>query len=99
MTPFFGASIYDDPAVYAKSSPINFITNVKTPTLLVGGDRDAEVPITQSYEYWHALKDLGVPTQLVIYPDEGHLFLKPADQIDVAKRLVGWFDRWMPAAK
>jgi len=99
MTPFFGASVYDDPAVYAKSSPIGFIKNVKTPTLIVGGDRDAEVPITQSYEYWHALKALDVPTELVIYPDEGHLFLKPADQIDVATRLVGWFDRWMPPAK
>jgi len=99
MTPFFGASVYDDPAVYAKSSPLTFIKNVKTPTLMVGGDRDAEVPITQSYEYWHALKDLGVTTQLVIYPGEGHLFLKPADQVDVATRLVGWFDRYMPPAK
>jgi dipeptidyl aminopeptidase/acylaminoacyl peptidase len=95
MIPFFGASVYDDPAVYAKSSPITFIKNVKTPTLMVGGDRDAEVPVTQSYEYWHALTDLGVPAQLVIYPGEGHLFFKPADQVDVATRLVGWFDRWM----
>jgi len=99
MTPFFGASVYDDPAVYAKSSPITFIKNVKTPTLMVGGDRDAEVPITQSYEYWHALKDLGVTAQLVIYPGEGHLFLKPPDQVDVATRLVGWFDRWMPPSR
>jgi dipeptidyl aminopeptidase/acylaminoacyl peptidase len=98
MTPFFGASVYDDPAVYAKSSPMTFITHVKTPTLMVGGDRDAEVPITQSYEYAHALKDLGVPSEFVVYPGEGHLFLKPADQVDVATRLVGWFDRWMPAA-
>jgi dipeptidyl aminopeptidase/acylaminoacyl peptidase len=98
MTPFFGASVYADPAVYAKSSPMTFITHVKTPTLMVGGDRDAEVPITQSYEYAHALKDLGVPSEFVVYPGEGHLFLKPADQVDVATRLVGWFDRWMPAA-
>jgi len=46
-----------------------------------------------------SLKALDVPTELVIYPDEWHLFLKPADQIDVATRLVGWFDRWMPASK
>jgi dipeptidyl aminopeptidase/acylaminoacyl peptidase len=95
MIPYFGASVYDDPSVYAKSSPINYIKQVKTPTLMVAGDRDAEVPVTQSYEYWHALRDLGVPTQLVIYPGEGHLFYKPADQQDVARRITAWFDHWL----
>jgi dipeptidyl aminopeptidase/acylaminoacyl peptidase len=95
MIPFFGKSVYDDPAVYAKSSPITFIKNVHTPTLMVGGTLDDEVPITQSYEYLHALKDQHVPAQLVVYPGEGHLFYKPADQIDVFRRIVGWFDRWL----
>ena len=62
---------------------------------MVAGDRDAEVPVTQSYEYWRALRDRGVPAQLVIYPGEGHLFYKPADQLDVAKRIAGWFDKWL----
>jgi dipeptidyl aminopeptidase/acylaminoacyl peptidase len=87
MLPYFGATIYDDPSVYAKSSPINYIKAVKTPTLMVAGDRDAEVPVTQSYEYWHALRELGVPSELVIYPGEGHLFQKPANQRDVAQRV------------
>ncbi|HWT05640.1 MAG TPA: S9 family peptidase, partial [Xanthomonadales bacterium] len=95
MIPYFGATVYDDPSVYAKSSPINYIKGVKTPTLMVAGDRDAEVPVTQSYEYWHALRDLGIPTELVIYPGEGHLFAKPANQRDVAQRVAGWFDRWL----
>jgi len=95
MIPYFGASVYDDPSVYAKSSPINYVKAVKTPALMVAGDRDAEVPVTQSYEYWHALRDLGVPTQLVIYPGEGHLFYKPADQLDVARRITAWFDKWL----
>jgi dipeptidyl aminopeptidase/acylaminoacyl peptidase len=95
MTPFFGATVYDDPAVYAKSSPITFIKNVHTPTLMLGGTLDDEVPITQSYEYWHALRALHVPAQLVVYPGEGHLFNKPADQLDVSRRIVGWFDHWL----
>ena len=95
MLPYFGATIYDDPSVYAKSSPINYIKAVKTPTLMVAGDRDAEVPVTQSYEYWHALRELGVPSELVIYPGEGHLFAKPANQRDVAQRVAGWFDRYL----
>ena len=92
MIPFFGASVYDDPAVYAKSSAINFIKNVKTPTLMLVGDSDAECPSPQSYEFWHALKALGVETQLVVYEHEGHLFATPAHQRDKIERTVAWFD-------
>jgi dipeptidyl aminopeptidase/acylaminoacyl peptidase len=95
MIPFFGASIYDDPSVYEKSSPICFIKNVKTPTLIIVGERDAECPTPQSYEFWHALKTLGVPTQLVIYSGEGHLFLDPKHQIDRLEQTVGWFDKYL----
>jgi dipeptidyl aminopeptidase/acylaminoacyl peptidase len=98
MIPYFGASVYDDPKVYERSSPITFIKKVKTPTLMVGGDRDAEVPITQSYEYWNALKHLGVKTEFVVYPDEGHFFFKRADQVDVMTHLVDWFNQYLQAA-
>jgi dipeptidyl aminopeptidase/acylaminoacyl peptidase len=95
MIPYFGASVYDDPQVYARSSPITFIKNVKTPTLVLHGERDTEVPAPQGYEFWHALKTLGVPTELVIYPDEGHGVAKPADQKDIARRIVAWFDHYL----
>jgi dipeptidyl aminopeptidase/acylaminoacyl peptidase len=96
MIPFFGASVYDDPAVYAKSSPITFIKRVKTPTLIVVGDRDGECPAPQSFEFWHALRDQGVKTQLVLYPNEGHHFVSPDHQRDVLKRAVDWFEAEMP---
>src|SRR6266481_5712998 len=92
MIPFFGKSIYDDPEVYAKSSPINFIKKVKTPTLIQVGDSDGEVPAPQSYEFWHALKTLGVETQFVVYEREGHLFANPKHQRDVIARTLAWFD-------
>jgi len=95
MLPYFGASVYDDPAVYAKSSPLTFIKNVKTPTLVLHGERDAEVPAAQGYEFWHALKTLGVPTQLVVYPDEGHGFFREESKKDRVFRVLGWFDRWL----
>ncbi len=97
MIPYFGASVYDDPAVYAKSSPISFIKQVKTPTLVVVGERDGECPPPQSYEFWHALKTLGVKTEMVIYPGEGHSFHNSDDMIDVLKRTLTWFDLNMPA--
>jgi dipeptidyl aminopeptidase/acylaminoacyl peptidase len=95
MTPYFGASVYDDPAAYAKSSAINYIKQVKTPTLVVVGDRDGECPAPQSFEFWHALRDEHVPTQLVVYPNEGHGFVDPGHRRDVMYRAVEWFDQYL----
>ena len=96
MIPYFGASVYDDPAVYAKSSAINFIKQAHTPALVVVGDRDGECPAPQSFEFWHALRDEHVPTQLVVYPNEGHGFVDPAHRRDVMERAVEWFAKYMP---
>ncbi|WP_132145247.1 alpha/beta hydrolase family protein [Luteibacter rhizovicinus] len=97
MTPYFGASVYDDPGVYAKSSAIDFIRQVKTPTLIVVGERDAETPAPQSFEFWHALKAQGVPTSLVVYPGEGHGFARDENKRDVLARALSWFDRYLSA--
>lgn len=95
MIPYFGASVYDDPAVYAKSAPITFIKQVKTPTLVVVGERDGECPAPQSFEFWHALKAENVPTQLVVYEGEGHAFYKPEDRLDVLQRAIEWFNTYL----
>ena len=92
MLPYFGATVYDDPAVYAKMSAINFIKKVKTPTLVLVGERDGECPAPQSYEFYHALKTLGVKTEMVVYPNEGHAFHTPAHQKDVLLRMIAWFN-------
>ncbi len=92
MIPFFAKSAYEDPEVYAKSSPITFIKKVKTPTLVLVGDSDGECPTPQSYEFWHALKTLGVETKLVVYEHEGHHFAKPEHNRDRVVRVVEWFD-------
>jgi dipeptidyl aminopeptidase/acylaminoacyl peptidase len=99
MIPFFGASVYDDPAVYAKSDPMHFVKAVKTPTLILVGDRDGEVPMEQSVEWWHALDAMKVPTKLVVYANEGHMFIKTADARDYAVRSLEWFEYWFGKAK
>jgi dipeptidyl aminopeptidase/acylaminoacyl peptidase len=96
MVPFFGKTVYDDAAMYAKSSAIEYIKSVKTPTLVVVGDRDGECPAPQSFEFWHALRAEGVKTQLVVYPDEGHAFRNPAHRRDVLERALNWFETEMP---
>ena len=98
MPPYFGATVYDDPSAYAKSSAINFIKKITAPTLIVVGDRDAECPAAQSLEFWHALKAQGVATSLVIYPNEGHHFVDAEHQRDVLQRALLWFQKYLPAA-
>jgi dipeptidyl aminopeptidase/acylaminoacyl peptidase len=95
MIPFFGASVYDDPAVYRAASPITFIKQARTPTLLYVGERDVECPAPQSLEYWHALSALHVPATLVIYAGEGHHFHKLTDLEDLRGRYLAWFDRYL----
>jgi dipeptidyl aminopeptidase/acylaminoacyl peptidase len=95
MIPFFGASVYQDPQIYARSSPITFITQSKTPVLILQGERDEEVPAEQAFEFWHAVKTLGVPTKLIVYADEGHGFRKIDDQIDLLTQTVAWFNRYL----
>lgn len=98
MIPFFGASVYQDPAVYARSSPITFITQSKTPVLILQGERDEEVPAPQSFEFWHAMETLGVPSKLIVYADEGHAIRKINDQIDILTQTITWFNRYLAPA-
>ena len=99
LIPFMGKTVYDDPELYAKSAPITFIKNVRTPTLLAVGDSDGECPAPQSYEFWHALKTLGVPTRLVLYPHEGHHFADPSHSRDLIERSVAWFNQYLQPAQ
>jgi dipeptidyl aminopeptidase/acylaminoacyl peptidase len=95
MVPFFGGTAYDSPAVYDRLSPIRTIKDATTPTFIYVGERDVECPPAQSLEFWHGLKAVGVPTQLIIYEGEGHGLRKPADKLDVDARIVGWFDKYL----
>jgi dipeptidyl aminopeptidase/acylaminoacyl peptidase len=72
------------------------VKNVKTPTLITVGEQDIETPAAQSLEFWHALVTFGVPTQLVIYPGEGHDFHSAAHRADLTRRTLDWFERYLP---
>ena len=95
MIPYFGASVYDDPSIYAQSSAINFIRQVRTPTFSYVGAADIECPAAQTLEFGHALKALGVPSATVIYSNEGHAIHDPAHLADLNERTVSWFDRYL----
>ena len=95
MTPFFGKTAYEDPDALWAVSAIRTIGKAKTPTFIYVGERDIEVPPTQSVEYWHGLQTMKVPTSLVIYPDEGHSIRSPAHTQDLERRTLVWFNRYL----
>ena len=95
MIPFFGASFYDDPAIYDKLSPIRTIKDATTPTFIYVGERDVECPAPQSMEFWHGLKAVGVDTSLVIYDGEGHGIRAPEHTKDLSDRTAAWFAKYL----
>jgi dipeptidyl aminopeptidase/acylaminoacyl peptidase len=92
-TLFYRADPYDSDkeAAYELFSPLTYVKRIKTPTLIVHGEKDPDVPAGQAYEFHRALKDHGVETQLVIYPRELHGFSEKAHMLDMWERVAKWF--------
>ncbi|HBY60388.1 MAG TPA: hypothetical protein DEH78_11230 [Solibacterales bacterium] len=89
----FGGSPYTDAKrmeAFREQSPITYATRVRVPTLIMATTGDYRVPITQSYRYYHALRDRGVKTQFIGYPVYGHSPTDPVHQRDVFSRYLGW---------
>lgn len=76
-------------------SPIAHIANAKTPTLVLNGEADVRIPYPQAQETYQSLKALGVPTEFVHYPREGHGLREPRHRADWYTRQAAWFDRWV----
>ncbi len=87
------ASPYQRGGTFDKFTPLHFVNRIKTPTLIVHGEKDRVVPVGQGYEFYRALKDLSVETELVVYPREGHGILEKEHQLDLMRRVVDWFKK------
>ncbi len=91
---FFGTP-YENLENFYKHSPISFIKNAKTPTLIIQGENDKIDPVGQSQELYRALRYYNVPTELVLYPNEPHGFRQIKHNIDFYKRMINWFDKYV----
>jgi dipeptidyl aminopeptidase/acylaminoacyl peptidase len=92
----WGLNWVDDPALLWDRSPLAHVRSAQTPTLILHGLEDESVSHTQGVELYRALKLVGVPTRLVLYPREGHNeFVEPVHQIDVIRRTVDWLERYL----
>ena len=99
ITPFtrqyLQATPWDDPTVYAKTSPITYVAHANTPTLIQHGGADKRVPIADAYELRQALEDHGVPVKMVVYDGFGHPINKPKQQRAVMEENETWFGHYI----
>ena len=80
---------------YARISPVRYASRVTTPTLIVHGEADDRVHISQGQEYYRALQVCGVPVQFVRYPREGHSFVEYNHQVDLMERISDWLQKYL----
>jgi dipeptidyl aminopeptidase/acylaminoacyl peptidase len=84
----------DNAMNYWKQSPMAYAHQIKTPTLILSTTGDPRVTVTQSYKYYHALKDNGTPVQFIAYPVGGHFPPDPVHQRDVRRRWIEWIAKY-----
>jgi dipeptidyl aminopeptidase/acylaminoacyl peptidase len=85
------------PHRHAELSPISYAPSLKTPLLILHGEEDERVPVSQAIGFHRALRETGVPSQLVMYPREPHVLSERAHQVDLLRRIRSWYDLWLHA--
>jgi dipeptidyl aminopeptidase/acylaminoacyl peptidase len=83
--------------LYWDRSPMKYVNNVKTPTMIMHGQIDTRVPIAQAQEFYQALVERKVPVEFVVYPRENHGFTEPRHQLDRVRRYVKFFAKYLSA--
>jgi len=89
---------WESRATWERLSPFNAVDKIVTPTLVMGGEKDWNVPILNSEQLYETLRRRGVPTELVVYPGQPHGIRVPAYQRDRFERYLAWYDRWVRGA-
>jgi dipeptidyl aminopeptidase/acylaminoacyl peptidase len=92
---YFGGTPWSQRAVYLRSSPIEFVQRVKTPTLILHGEQDNRVPVTQAYEFHRALDRQGVKVKMIVYPRQPHGPNEPKFMQHVAEQHLEWADQYL----
>jgi dipeptidyl aminopeptidase/acylaminoacyl peptidase len=91
----YGGEIWEDRARIERWSPSAHAAGYTTPTLVIHGQRDERVPLTQGLELYGVLVAKGVPARLVAFPDENHWILSRTNSIFWYDEVLGWLDRWL----
>lgn len=91
----FGGSYAQNAEVYEKWNPVNHVDKWQTPMLVIAGERDFRVPYTQGLQSFTALQERGIPSQLLVFPDENHWVLGAENSLQWHETVFAWLDRWL----
>jgi dipeptidyl aminopeptidase/acylaminoacyl peptidase len=89
----FPGQLHEEPDALWERSPVRYLKDMKTPTLIVHGEADPRVPVTQGLELYLGLKAMGVDTEFVTYPRQKHAFHERASQLDLLQRVCDWYEK------
>ena len=92
---YLKATPWDDPKIYADTSPMTYIKQARTPTLIQHGENDARVPIPNAFQLYQGLRDQNVPVQLAIFKGFGHGLTKPKANRGAMQQNLDWFSRYI----
>jgi dipeptidyl aminopeptidase/acylaminoacyl peptidase len=92
---WFWGPPYENLDLFMKHSPITFLKNAKTPTLIIQGEEDPTDPKGQSLELYRGLHYYHVPCELILYPREPHGFREPNHNVDFYRRMLEWFKKYI----
>ncbi|MEI2666242.1 S9 family peptidase [Rossellomorea sp. LJF3] len=90
-----GDTPWNDPEIYAKTSPATYIQSASTPTLIQHGEKDARVPLPNAFELYKGLSDMGVETELVVFEGMGYSSDKPGIHRAIMEQNLSWFLKWL----
>jgi dipeptidyl aminopeptidase/acylaminoacyl peptidase len=92
-----GSTGWDGPGphIHDAHSPISYAAGIRTPTLILHGEEDTNVPLGQAVHFHRALRHFGVEHEFVVYPREGHGLVERNHRLDALRRIRGWYDRWL----
>lgn len=91
----YAESPYELTGRFQKFSPLSYYENLSTPTLILHGAEDQDVPVEQSYLFYRALKDKRVPTELIVYPREDHAIKERSHLLDMSRRVLEWIRKYV----
>jgi len=90
-----GKAYYEAPAEFEKWNPVNYVQNWRTPQLVITSEKDFRIPYTQGIAAFTALQRRGIPSRLLIFPDENHWVLKPKNSVQWYDEVFGWMGRYI----
>ena len=91
----FGGSYSEAKETYERWNPVNYVESWRTPMLVIAGEQDFRVPYTQGLQSFTALQERGVPSQLLVFPDENHWVLGAENSLQWHNTVFAWLDRWL----